>query len=169
MLFPKELEGKVATAVTGHNDKLTVELEEVGPRMDRFIHNLDTDEEIPDSDDKIGKQKKKQRPKDKARRDRGSRKDSRPSKLKGKGSKSNSTKPTIAYAERLEKASERLVPWTQGDEDTCPNDWAEGCDCLACQAAGESILAAVKQNVEEMKSDDEDADSEDEPDSDFDE
>lgn len=49
MLFPEELEGKVATAVTGHNDKLTVELEEVGPRMDRFIHNLDTDEEIPDS------------------------------------------------------------------------------------------------------------------------
>ena len=173
MLFPEEIEGGVTTVVTGHSDKLTVELESVGPNMTRFVNGLDTDDETPDTEDRSvqGKKRERKQAKHDSRRKK---RDKAPDNTKMDDGRPKckprhkSAKSAIEHVEHLKRVSERVVPWAQGDEDTYPNDWAEVCDCPACSAVGESILGKVKKGIGDMKSDDEDADWGDEEDS-FDE
>lgn len=170
VLFPEEDQGTMTKAVTGHSDRLTVELEEVGPRMDRFIHNLDTDEETPDPEENVNmqmKSRKKKRTKRNAR-SMSKKKNKVLATVESGKARNRSIKSGVAFAEQLKQASERAIPWSQGENDTCPNDWADGCECAACQGAGGSILSMVKQNVEEMQLGDADADWEDDEASDLD-
>lgn len=65
ILFPEEKEGILATAITGHSDMILRELDESGPKMIRFIHNLDTDEDSDEYTEEFLEMEKKREPRNK--------------------------------------------------------------------------------------------------------